>query len=94
MKTAPDKYHLLVINIKENFQIAFENEANINRKVNMKKLLGIKIVHDLSFNDPVTSLCKKVSLNLNALSRIALSITFNKRREITVKWSGCSMTEN
>ena len=51
----------------------------------MKKLLGIKIVHDLSFYDPVTSLCKKMSLKLNALSKTAFSMTFNKRRVITVK---------
>ena len=51
----------------------------------MKKLLGIKIVHDLSFYGPVTSLCKKTSLKLNALSKTAFSMTFNKRRVITVK---------
>ena len=50
-----------------------------------KQLLGIKIGYDLSFYDSVTSLCKKVSLKLNALSRSAFSMTFNKRSVITVK---------
>ena len=67
MKANPDKYHLLINNSKESFQIKIGNETVSNSKY--EKLLGVKIDHELNFNEHVSSLCKKASQKLNALSR-------------------------
>ena len=48
MKANCDKYHLLINNTKETFQIKIGNETVINRKY--KKMLGVKIDHKLNFN--------------------------------------------
>ena len=66
MKAYPDKYHLLIKNTKESFQINIGNETVSNSQY--EKLLGIKVDHELNFNEHVSSLCKKVSQKLNALS--------------------------
>ena len=80
MKANPDKYHLLINNTKESFQIKIGNETVSNSKY--EKLLEVKIDHELNFNEHVSSLCKKASQKLNALSRIASFMTFNQRRLI------------
>ena len=80
MKANPDKYHLLINNTKESFQIKIGNETISNSKY--EKLLGVKIDHELNFNDHVLSLCKKASQKLNAFSRIASCMTFDQRRLI------------
>ena len=80
IKVKPDKYHLLINNTKKSFQIKIGNETVSNSKY--EKLLGVKIDHELNFNEHVSSLCKKASQKLNALSRIASSMTFGQRRLI------------
>ena len=80
MKANPDKYHLLINNTKESFQIKTGNETVSSSKY--EKLLGVKIDHELHFTEHVSSLCKKPSQKLNALSRIASSTIFNQRRLI------------
>ena len=80
MKANPDKYHLPINNTTESFQIKIGNETVSNSK--HKKLLEIKVDHDLNFNEHVSSLCKKASQKLNALSRIASCMTFDQRRLI------------
>ena len=80
MKTNPDKYHLLINNTKESFQIKIGNETVSNSKY--EKLLGVKVDHELNFNEHVSSLCKKASQKVNALSRIASYMTFDQRRLI------------
>ena len=80
MKANPDKYHLLVNNSKDSYQINIGNETITSSKC--EKLLGIKIDHELNFNEHVTSLCKKASQKLNALSRLASSMTFDQRKLI------------
>ena len=45
-------------------------------------LLGITIEHELKFDDHVNYLCKKVSLKLNALVRIARFMNVSKKRII------------
>ena len=45
-------------------------------------MLGVKVDHELNFNEHVSSLCKKASQKVNALSRIASCMTFNPRRLI------------
>ena len=45
-------------------------------------LLGITIDHELKFDDHVNYLCKKASLKLNALARIARFMNVSKKRII------------
>ena len=67
MKANAYKYHLLIINnTKESFQIKIGNETASNNKY--EKLLGLKVDHELNFNEHVSLLCKKASQKLNALS--------------------------
>ena len=80
VKANPDKYHLLINNTKESFQIKIGNETVSNSKY--EKLLGVKIDHELNFSEHVSSLCKKTSQKLNALSRIASCMAFDQRRLI------------
>ena len=69
MKANPDKYHLLINNTKESFQIKIGNETVSKSKYEI--LLGVKVDHELNFNKHVSSLCKKANQKINALSRIA-----------------------
>ena len=75
MKANPDKCHLLVttntltsVNIN-GFQITNSTE---------KKLLGIKFDSKLSFENHVSSLCKKASQKLHALTRIVNYMNLSK----------------
>ena len=45
MKVNPDKYHLLINNTKESFQIKIVNETVSNSKY--EKLLGVKVDYEL-----------------------------------------------
>ena len=78
MNTNPDQYHLLINNTTESFQIKIGNKTFSNSKY--EKLLGVKLGHELNLN--VSSLCKRASQKLNALSRIASCMTFDQRRLI------------
>ena len=80
MKANPDKYHLLVNKNMGvcNLKVGDEFISNTSSE----KLLGIKIDQEFNFNEHVTSLCKKASQKLNALSRIAFAMTFDQRRLI------------
>ena len=49
MKANPDKYHLLINNTKESFQIKIGNKTVSNSKY--EKLLGVKEDHELNFNE-------------------------------------------
>ena len=77
MKANPDKYHLLVNYTTESHQIKICDETITSTKC--EKLLAVKI-------DPTgsNSLCKKASQKLNALSRLASSMTFDQRRLIWI----------
>ena len=80
MKANPDKYHLLKNNTKECFQIMIGNETVSNSKY--EKLLEVKVDRELNFNEHVSSVCKKASQKLNAISRLAYCMTFDQRRLI------------
>ena len=80
MKANPGKYHLLVNNTTESHQIKIGDETITRSKC--EKLLGVKIDQELNFNEHMTLLCKKASQKLNALSRLASSMTFDQRRLI------------
>ena len=77
MKANPDKYHLIVSNEEESKLEIGNSHIKYSK---CEKLLGIKIDNKLSFEAHVESLCKKASQKLNALSRIALSISFEQRK--------------
>ena len=61
MKANPDKYHLLINNTIESFQIKTGNETISNNKY--EKLPGVKVDHELNFNEHASSLCKKATKN-------------------------------
>ena len=47
---------------------------------NNEKLLGVTIESKLPFDDHITILCRKASQNLHALSRVAIYMSFGKKR--------------
>ena len=62
MKADPHKFHLLINNTKENFQIMIGNEAVSNSKY--EKLLRVKVDHELNFNEQVSSpSCRRPARN-------------------------------
>ena len=79
IKSNPDKYHLLVttntltsVNIN-GFQITNSTE---------EKLLGIKFDSKLSFENHISSLCKKASQKLHAVTRIVNYTNLSKRKAL------------
>ena len=44
-----------------------------------EKLLGVTIDNKLSFDDHITTLCRKTSQKLHALSRVASYMSFDKK---------------
>ena len=92
MKANRGKYHLLISNTKESFQTKIGTETVSNSKY--EKLLGVKVDHEINFNEHVPSLCKKASQKLSALSRIASCMTVDQIRlvlnsSITSHFSFC-----
>jgi len=79
MKANADKSHLL-IKSDDICSMKVGNKEIINSQY--EKLLGVKIDKDLGFNCHVESLCKKASQKLNALCRLAYSMTFHQRKLI------------
>ena len=75
-----DRFHLIINNTKESFQIKIGNETLSNNKY--EKLLAVKVDHELTFSKNVSSLCNKASQKLNALSRIVSCMAFDQRRLI------------
>ena len=75
----PNKCHLL-INTDENVALKIKNET-INNSSN-QKLLGILFNNKFDFDEHVTSLCRKVSQKLNALTRVAHYMNLAQRRLI------------
>ena len=68
MKANPNKYHLLINNSKESFQIKIGNETVTYSKY--EKLPRVKIDHELNFNEHASSLCKKAKTNYSLTSSI------------------------
>ena len=87
MKTNPGKYHLLINDNKENFQIKIGNETVSNS--NYEKLLGVKVDHELNFN-------KLIIMSHCCARRLASCTIFDQRRLIsnsfmTSHFSSCSV---
>ena len=77
-KLNPDKCKLLITKHAENVGIKIKNVNIVAEK--SVKLLGIKIDNNLNFNEHVSSLCKKASLKLHALSRVSHIMNKDKLR--------------
>ena len=69
LKANPDKFHLILNNSDENLMVKIEDSQVFNSK--SKKLLGITIDNNLTFNEHVSNLCKKASQKLHALARVS-----------------------
>ena len=67
-------------NTKESFQIKIGNEIVRNNKY--EKFLGVKVDHELNFDEHVSSLCKKASQKRSGHSRIAACMAFDQTRLI------------
>ena len=80
VKANADKYHLLVTTTKNAVSANIREFAKNNS--NGEKLLGIKIDTKLSFENHVSSLCKKASQKLHALARIVNYMDLSKRKSL------------
>ena len=93
MKANADKCHLLV---SSNESCTTKIEDFSIKNSTEEKLLGVKFDSNLSFENDVTSLCKKASQKLHALVRISHYMDLNKRRNlmkafITSQFSYCPL---
>ena len=79
MKLNQDKCHLLVSGYKHENIWARIAEVKIWDS-SKQTLLGVVIDKDFSFNEYVSSLCKKAGRKLSVLSRLSNLMSFQKRR--------------
>ena len=79
MKVNADKFHLFVSS-NESCTAKIEDFSIKNNTE--EKLLGVKFDSNLSFENQVTSFCKKASQKLHALARISHYMDLNKRRNL------------
>ena len=80
-----DKCHLFITNHQDEVSANIEGEIIEGSK--SVKLLGVYIDNKLDFNDHVSNLCKKATLKLHALSRVAHYMSTDKLR-LTMKAFG------
>ena len=93
MKANADKCHLLV-SFNESCTVKIEDFSIKNSTE--EKLFGVKFDSNLSFENHVTSLCKKTSQIFHALARISHYMDLNKRGNlmkafITSQFSYCPL---
>ena len=79
VKANPDKSHLLV---SSNESCTAKIEDFSIKNSTEEKLLGVKFDSNLSFENHVTSLCKKASQKLHALARLSHYMDLKKRRNL------------
>ena len=94
MKVNEGKCHVL-ISTKENVCVNIGTTQIANSAC--EKLLGIKVDSSLNFPIPIGSICKKAGAKLNALTRIANHMPFQKRKLLmnaffTSQFSYCPLT--
>ena len=80
LKANPDKFHLILNDTDDNISITLGQHEIHNS--NNQKLLGVIIDNKLTFNEHVTSLCKKATQKLHALSRVSRFMNTAKKRVI------------
>ena len=76
-KSNPDKCHF-VCSTNDTVNLIIDNQI-IDNSI-CEKLLGLKSDYELRFNAQIDDICKKTGFKLNALSRIAPYMDFNKKR--------------
>ena len=81
MKLSTDKCRLIVPGFKYE-QVCAKVGKDLIWESNDVKLLGITIDRDLKFDKHVLKLCSKANQKLSALSKMAKSLSFNKRRTL------------
>ena len=79
MKANADKCHLLVTRDTDVTAKIGEFDVKNSRE---EKLLGVKIDSKLSFENHVSSLCKKASQKLHALARVVNFMDLAKRKKL------------
>ena len=79
MKANPGKLHLLVTRDNDVTTKIGEFDAKNSRE---EKLLGVKIDTNLSFENHVSSLCKKARQKLHALGRVVNFMDLAKRESL------------
>ena len=77
MKSNPDKCNLICSTSKKASLIVENKEINNSTH---ERFLGVTIDSKLSFNAYIDHICKKVSLKLNALSRITPHLDFKNKK--------------
>ena len=80
LKANPDKFHLITSDTDENISITV-GQYNIHNS-NNHNLLGVIIDNKLTFNEHVSSLCKKATQKLHALIRVSRFMNTDKKRVI------------
>ena len=80
LKLNEDKCHMIITNHSNDLSAMIGNEKVTGSS--SVKLLGITIDNKLNFEEHVSNICKKVSLKLHALSRIANHMSMNKLKVI------------
>ena len=80
MKANPDKFHLITSVSSENIRIHVDKYEIKNS--NHEKLLGVTIDNEMSFEKHVSTLCKKASQKLHALTRVSRYMSIKQRRVI------------
>ena len=80
-KANPDKCHF-ICSTNDTVNFIVENQIIDNSKC--EKLLGVKFDYKLTFNAHIDDIFKKVGLELNALSRTAPHMDFNKNFNFNV----------
>ena len=76
MKASSDKSHLIMSCAEATTAMIDGLPFNSSKT---KVLLGITVDHEPKFDDHVNRLCKKASLKLNALARIASFMNVSKK---------------
>ena len=76
----PDKFHFVSSAFNAENVLTIQNYKITSTKC--EKLLGVKIDFELSFDDHVSSLCKKASNKLHALARISYLMSIEQRSKI------------
>ena len=68
----PDKFQSMLLGNfkKDNSYYQLDIDKNMIETTNYVELLGIKIDNELKFNDHISDLCSKASMQLNAISRL------------------------
>ena len=80
LKPNPEKWHLLLSDKSDDFNIKIETEEILNSKE--EKILGVYFDNKLNFNTHIKKLCQKASQKLHALARLSNLMSIRQRKII------------